>query len=207
MDTHRLAMLGFLLQAGMHAGFVAVNLAVFGQPGYAAAAGALAVAALLSAIALRHGWEDHAALLAWSTAAAAAIAAVRWAVAEIGTPLDLTSPLSFLLPVGHAVVAAGAWTLWRGVAANGDVLALRRIALGCAALAVVALAFAAVALAAGGIPIGSVLLVGSPGFGLAAWAGYRKSQAAALPPAPRGRPPPLGRRPSGTAPTVPARRP
>ena len=184
METFRLAALGFLAQAAMHVGFVAVNLATFGQPGYATAAGLLAVLTVLAAAALRHGWEDHAPLLAWATLLAAVVVALRWAMAELGQPLDATSPLALLLPVGHAVVATAAWGLWRGVHDPGNARALRRLAVGSALLAAASLGFAGFALAAGGVPIGLCLLVGAAGSALVALGGWR---AAAI--APPVRPP------------------
>lgn len=175
METHRLAGLGFLLQAAMHVGFVTVNLTMFGQPGYALASGVLALLAVLSSLALRHGWEDHAALLAWSLALAAAVVAARWMAAELGQPLGATSPLALLLPVGHAVVATAGWSLWRGFMDPGNGRALRRLAWGSALLALASLGFAAYALALGGLVIGPVLVVGAAAYGLQAWAGWRAS--------------------------------
>lgn len=189
MDTHRQAELGFLVLAASHVGFVTVNLALFGQPGYAFASGLLAAAAVLSAASLHHGWQDHSALLAWSTVAAAAVSTLRWAVAEVGQPLDATSPLAFLLPVASVAIASAGWSLWRGFMDPGGGRALRRLAWGAALLAIADLGFAGFALAAGGLAIGLVLLLAGAGALLVAWGAHRAAASALDRPAARRKTP------------------
>lgn len=195
MRSHHLAGLGFVLAAAGHLGFVALNLALFEQPGYAFAATILAASSLLSALALRHGWDDHAPLFAWSTLAAGLVVAGRWAVAELGQPLDVTSPFALLLPIGAGLVASAGWSLWRGFMDPGGERALRRLAAGSGLRGLGEVGFAVVVFTAGGIVIGLVLLVALVGSSLTAWGAQSAARSVAQPPPTIQRPRPAVRNP------------
>jgi hypothetical protein len=147
---------------------------MFGQPGYAAAAFALACLSAVAAGALRSGWDARPAALAWALALAAAVSSGRWMVAELGRPIDGTSAFALLLPIASLLVAWGALGLWRDLV-DRRAERLRLVRAGAALALVGNGGFTVVAVAAGGWPIGLALVVGTCAAALLALAAHRSA--------------------------------
>lgn len=171
LESNTLVAWGLVATTVHHAGFVALNLLMFNQTGYAMASVIVGLGCLVAALALRAGWELNPGWFLAGSATASIVVLGRFLIAEWGV-LDATTPLAALLAVGYVLWLVGAWQLWqchteRRIGAS--------LAAGSVAMAIALGGFAILTLLAGAAPISAALLVGVLGAMLMGWGAAKLS--------------------------------